>query len=177
MITRSPRIHPALALLAVTVLLTGCSRNDAADDAVNPRVGSSVARLVSAAEILAGANIPTLDPHTMADAQIKEIIGAGPRCAFHYTSSGDPVLGTAREPAQDVPAGVVMLNGNLVALQSAPAEAGLVLVADEIRFTITSGNGDSTTPSPSSMEDATLVMHIGDQLTVGYRGYYGCAEE
>jgi len=161
----------------MTGLLAGCSRNDAADDAVNPRVGSSIARVVPAAEILAGANIPTLDPHTMADAQIEEVISTGLRCAFHYTSSGDPVLGIASEAAQSAPAGVVMINGNLVALQTAPAEAGLVLVADEIRFTVTSGNGDSTTPSPSSLEDATLVMQVGDQLNVGYRGYYGCAEE
>jgi hypothetical protein len=173
---RCPFAARYLLAVASMGLLVGCSRNEAPDDAVNPAVGTEIARVLPAAEILAGADVPTLDPHTMAEAEIEKVIGTGPRCEFHYTSSGDPVLGVAREPAEGSPAGVVMLNGSLLALQSAPAESGLVLAADEVRFTVTAGDGEGITPSPSSLQDATLVFQVGDRLTVGYRGYYGCSE-
>lgn len=163
------------AALLLGLLLAGCSRSDAPDDAADARLGEHVARLLPAAEVLAGANVPTLDPHTMADVEIEKVIGPAPHCTFRYTSTGDPVLGvTQAARGETAAAGVVKLDGDLVALEAVPAEGGIQLAADPIRLSLVA-DGDAAMAAPSQGE-ATLILEVGEDLRVGYRGYYACDE-
>lgn len=158
-------------IVLAVALLAGCSRNYAPDDANDPALGTEVARILPASEVLAGASIPSLDPSTMDDVQIDEVIGAGARCTFHYTSTGKPILAITQSDV-GAAAGVVMLNGDLIPLEAGPILDGatVVLGADPIRFTIFPVNATSV----NGREQAELIFEVGDQLRVGYRGYYGC---
>ncbi|HEV7346613.1 MAG TPA: hypothetical protein VGN60_13375 [Devosia sp.] len=168
--------HAALLLpLSSLVLLAGCAQNDVPEAVISPATETAMPQLVSAAELIEAADVPTIDPHTLRYPMIEAVIGSGPFCAFHYTREGDPVLGISPGPLDGAPAGVVMLNGDLLALEAAPATLGLVLSAGAIRFTILAEDGESATLAPSPLEEATMLFEVGDQLLVGYGGYYGCA--
>ncbi|MCJ8521855.1 ABC-type transport system substrate-binding protein [Pseudorhizobium tarimense] len=78
------------ALLAASTLLSACG-DDIADDVPNPRSGRQVATVVPASEALANADISTLDPATMVDAEMSKVLGGSPTCYFLYTSFGEPV--------------------------------------------------------------------------------------
>ena len=55
------------------VLLAGCGV-DAPDDDVNAALGTSIPRVVSAREALETSELPTVDPHTMNDAEVERIM-------------------------------------------------------------------------------------------------------
>jgi hypothetical protein len=166
------RIITVILIAIISVGLPACSRSDVPDDMIDPALGFQQPRVIPATEMLPDANIPALDPHTMADAHIEEVIGAGPRCTFHYTSTGDPVLGISQSPILGATAGVVMLNGDLIPLEAGVSQDGAIVAlgADPIRFTIFPVEASEV----NGKEQARLIFEIVDQLRVGYRGYYGC---
>jgi hypothetical protein len=172
------RRHALLGLagLALAMGLAGCKDSERPGAELQPGRAQEEARIVPVEEALAGAHLPTLDPATMSDAEIRKALPSEAHCDFHYTSTGKPVL--ALEPLSGGGAahGVVKLNGNLVLLEPAAdqqsgAPAGEVrLAAGEVRTTITSLGEDAG----GSRREARMVFEVGDALRVGYLGYYGC---
>lgn len=158
----------SLVPLAAALLIAGCSNRPAPDDRVGPPPRPTAPRLVDAALIVGGAHVPSLDPATMHDAEIERVIGGGPRCIFRYTSGGKPVLAIPARPAAGA-AAVIKLNGDLVALQRTGRRA---FASRPVSLTLsdlaeTDGRRDRLRP-------ATLVFRVGEDLQVGYGGYYSC---
>ena len=172
-----PRARAAAppALLLALVALAGCGERAAPDDETNPVHAAEIARITPANEALAGAHLPTLDPATLVDAEIEKVLGPGRRCEFRYTSEGRPVLAARGSSGNAAPDAVVKLNGHLVPLSRASAEGGsLVLIADNVRLTVTPDGGEPT--GGSGEREAEVVFEIGESLRVGYRGYYRCTD-
>ncbi|HEV7291318.1 MAG TPA: hypothetical protein VGN79_03275 [Devosia sp.] len=124
----------------------------------------------SAEEVLSGANIPALDPHTMTRNEIEEVLGAGPLCTYHYTTAGNPILAFNEAPAEGAPAGVVKLDGELIALSPMQVGEGFGLASGSVRLLVV----PEELPEAGEQEEAVLRFEVGDQLTVGYLGYFGC---
>lgn len=159
--------HALAAAVAATA--AACSDSERPDDAApHPK---PVASIRPADEALSGADIPTVDPHTMADAEIEKVVDGDRLCLFRYTSSSKPILAFA---ADGEGAGVVKLNGHLVRLTAASADDRIVLAADPVRLTLSPDPGSD--PPFTDLQTATLVFEIGDMLKVGYDGYYGCEQ-
>lgn len=169
-----------LALVFVPgMVLAALAQSEAPDDVTRPVRPPEISRIVSAEEALAGAHIPTVDPATMNDAEIRKGVGDGPRCEFRYTSSGKPVLALRKDPAAGAIAGVVKLNGNLVQLQSANGGAdgsdkSLAMTSAAVRATLTPLAAQQIDGRASERREMTLLFEIDTRLKVGYRGYYNC---
>ncbi|MBY0333660.1 MAG: hypothetical protein K2X49_23625 [Acetobacteraceae bacterium] len=168
----------ALALLLVAGPLAGCDGSDAPDDDLRATNPPGIARILPAGQAIAGADVPTLDPRTMRDAEIRLAIGDGPLCAFHYARAGRPVLAVSAGPggAAQGPA-VVKLNGHLVILQphtvTQEAAPALRLAAEPLRITLA-----PTGPmGGEAWREANMMLEIGEALRVGYRGYVACRPE
>lgn len=163
--------------------LTACGESDAPDDVVDATRASEIAEILPAEAALAGAHVPTLDPATMNDAEVRKAIKSGALCAFRYTRSGGPVLAASMQPDGTAGDGIVKLNGNMVALTPAPrADAGqaggLLLHADPIRITVTPDRTDlAQGGNGAGHREANMVFEIGQRLKVGYRGYLDCSPE
>lgn len=163
-----------LLLLLAAAPLSGCDGSEAFDDDVRAERPPQIARILPADQAIAGAHIPTLDPHTLKDAEIRLAIGPGPLCSFHYTRSGPPVL-AVRGPPEGGP-GVLKVNGNLVELQPAAAPGSgdrLQLAAAPMRVTLAPA-GEAAS---GAWREADMVFEIGDALRVGYRGHVACRPE
>lgn len=176
-----PRAAVGMAL--ALGLLAGCGQSDAPDDKLRPAGSPQVARVVPVEEALAGANVPTLDPHTMVAAEIGEVIGEGPRCEFRYTGAGGPVLAVTMTPDGAAGRGIVKLNGNFVLLDpttgdGAAPEAGLRLGATPVRATISPDRSDEPEELDGARrQEAEMIFEVGERLRVGYRGFLDCMAE
>ncbi len=171
-------------LLLVAGLLAGCTGDDAPDDDLTAVHPPEIARATSARQALTGANLPMLDPATLNDAEIARSLAEGPRCDFRYTIAGAPVLAVRMEPTGVARAAVVKLNGHLVPLEPAPAEAGaeagarLRIVADPIRLYVEAASlAPRAGDRDSRRQEANMIFEVGDRLRAGYRGFLDCALE
>ena len=169
------------ACLALVLSLAACGEDRAPDDEVNPPKGSGIVRIVPAAEALAGAYVPTLDPMTMHGAEIRKALEAEPACIFRYTSAGKPVVAMSMQSAGNAARGVVKLNGHLVVLtplSPAPPDASkerFSLGADPVRVAILPGKSDQTLVG-SGRQEANMMFEVGQELRVGYGGYLECGK-
>lgn len=163
------------ALLA-GLLLAACGQSDAPDDAGS--LPTNLIEVKTAEEALKGAHIPTVDPATLNDAEIRKVIGDHPHCSFRYTSSGRPVLVASRKADGTPEAGVVKLNGNLVHLEaSTDARAtggGFVLAKPPLRLAV-QGVPESAAPLEGRQIEADLVFEVEQRLKVGYGGFLSCS--
>lgn len=169
---RLPRSITALALSAAAGLIASCSESDLPDDELDPARGHAVPRIVAASEAIAGANVPTLDPHTMNGAEIRKALGAEPRCIFRYTAHGRPVIGLGSAADIDLERAVIKLNGDLVVL-AVEAIGGRIRLTDE-PIQITISLVDPTEENEIGDREAEALLEIGTELRAGYRGYYTC---
>lgn len=161
-------------------LLAGCGQDEADDDQIQPVRAEEVAPILPALEAITGADVSTLDPATMNDAEITKALGAELRCLFRYTGFGEPVLAVNRQPAGTIGDGVVKVNGNLIVLAGAMAEdgagLGMVLARDPIRIAVSPDrDGEAWAQDDMLRQEAVMVFGIGQSLEVGYRGYLDCA--
>jgi len=166
----------ALALVLVLSAAAGCGEGDAPDDHLAAVHAPEPAPILPAEEAIGGAQVATLDPAPMQEAEIRSALGDGPRCTFRYTSSGKPVL-AARMLAATAHEGIVKLNGNLIRAGATPADDGLLLEAGRIRLTLTPLAGAASDVGGEVQTEADLVFEVGDELRAGYRGYYRCERE
>jgi hypothetical protein len=165
-------------------LLAACGDEQAPDDALTAIKAPEITRIVPTKEALIGAHIPTLDPATMQEAEIRKALEAGPRCEFHYTTRGKPVLAIGLRPDGSTSGGVVKLNGSLIALSpasdspSSNGDNGFSLAADPIRMTLTPDAGVQVIERPNvRRREANATFEVGQSLRVGYRGYLDCTSE
>ncbi|PWS38878.1 hypothetical protein DFH01_06425 [Falsiroseomonas bella] len=159
------------AVAALGVLLGGCDGSDAPDDVVRPERAPRIATVVPVDQALENAHVPTLDPGTMNDAEIRLALGAGPLCMVQYTTVGGPVLAVSQDPGA-AGAGLVKFNGHLVRLEPAAAEPGWSrLQAGPVRLSVAPPLPEGVAP----LQDAELVFEVGEELRVGYRGFLDCA--
>jgi len=159
----------SIAPLAAALLIAGCGDRPAPDDRVGPPPEPTAPKLVDAASVVGGAHVPSLDPATMHEAEIERVIGGGPRCVFRYTSGGKPVLAIAATPAAAA-AGVIKLNGDLIALQRTAADT---FASGPVTLTL-SDLPEADGGGPEEPRPATMVFRVGEELRVGYGGYYNC---
>lgn len=163
----------AAGLAAVCGLALGGCGDARPDDRIMGTPPPPVAEPAPAGTALRGANVPTLDPVTLDDAEITAVLGPGARCAFHYTRSGKPVAAFQADRG----AGVVKLNGKLIPLAYAPAAGGARLSAEALSLDISTG--ETAQEADAGLVEAEMVFNLrqGQGLTVGYGGYYGCARD
>lgn len=159
------------------LFVAACGQSDAPDDANAP--APDLAAVKTASEALAGAHIPTLDPATLNDAEIRKVVGGQPHCSFRYTRSGRPVLVASLKPDGALDAGVVKLNGNLVPLQAnggegQPGGDAFVLAAPPVRLSVQRPS-ETEAPTDGKRVEADMVFEVGQQLKVGYGGFMSCA--
>ncbi len=157
-------------VLACGLALGGCG-DARPDDRIMGTPPPPVAEPAPAGAALQGANIPTLDPVTLDEAEIAAVLGPGAWCAFHYTRSGKPVAAFQVDRRR----GVVKLNGKLIPLAYAPAADGGRLSAEALSLDISTG--EPAQEANAGLVEAEMVFSLrqGEGLTVGYGGYYGCA--
>lgn len=159
-------------------LLAACGQNEAPDDA--PSHAPEIVHVKTAPQALEGAHLTTLDPSTMNGAEIRKVIETGRHCTFRYTSTGKPVVVIGIEQGGAPMAGVVKLNGSLVALKpdtSAPHNktGGFVLVADPVRVSMQPDpQATASTKPQDGRVEAEMVFEVGQDLKVGYGGYLEC---
>lgn len=171
------RISTLAGAVLSAALLAACGQNEAPDDA--PAPSPEIVRVEPAAQALAGAHVRTLDPATMSDAEILKVVGPRPHCIFRYTGSGKPVLAAGVDAAGSPEIGVVKLNGKLVSLQPDRAATGLkpggfVLAADPVRLRVQPDRPVKPVAGPGERTEAELLFQVGQELTVGYGGYFEC---
>lgn len=179
--TSTAALRAAVGMALVLGLLAGCGQSDAPDDELQPVQATAVARVLPPEEVLEGANIPTLDPHTMVAAEVGRAIGDGPRCEFRYTGAGGPVLAVSAPGNGDAESGVLKLNGDLLLLEPAAGAGeieGVRLAAGPIRATVTPDASDEPEELDGARRrEADMIFEIGEQLRVGYRGFLDCMSE
>jgi hypothetical protein len=124
--------------------------------------------------VLSGADIPTLDPATMTRAEVERVLGNGPTCEMRYVSTGKPILAVTPAGAPR-PAGVVKLNGGLIVLQRAATSTGSGYVAGPMSLMFRQLDSREMGAADRGPVEAELVLRIGQDLEVGYKGYFACA--
>ncbi len=112
--------------------------------------------------------IAELDPSTMPQAEAEQLLDPGPRCTFNRTPEEPPILWAA----QDGGGAAIKLNGVLVPLEATGETDG--------GGTAFGAQGTSLTVTPLGAEadwrsNAELVFALEQGLTVGYRGFWSCA--
>lgn len=167
-------------LLMLVAPVAACGESGAPDDVVDSIMAPEIAKVVSAEKAVSGAQIATLDPATMNDAELRKTIGTGARCEFRYTTTGRPVLAASMQPNEPPSDGVLKVNGNLVTLSPAASEAAaepngtIRLAAGSIHVVVAPGPDDWEERGDSLRREANMLFQIGDSLRVGYRGYWDC---
>lgn len=178
---RYRRSHPwrLAALITAALFLASCAESDAPDDETNPVRSPEISRILPAEDALVGANISTLDPATMNDAEIRKVLGPSSHCVFRYTSSGKPVLALTNSAAARQATGVVKVNGGLLRLQLERGRAdgsghAIVMAAGPARAVLTPLAANELDGRVSKRREMNLVFEIDTRLNVGYRGYFEC---
>lgn len=176
-------VHARWPLLLALGPIAACTEGGAPDDALKAVHPPETARIVPASEALAGAHVPTLDPATMNDAEIRKALAASPRCYFRYTSSGEPVLAFRMEPGAAERGAIVKLNGHLVWLETVGADPstaptdGLRMHSEPVRIVVQPDPRDPATAAVGARREATMIFEVGQSLRAGYRGYADCGHE
>lgn len=162
------------ALIAACALaVAACGQSGQPDDDLAQVRPPQPVRVADAAAAVSTSHIPTLDPATMTSAEIVRVLGPGEHCVFRYTSSGKPVLAVRSTPGGEA-SGVVKLNGVLAPLRAeASGPRKLALSSQPVRLEVELLESGALHQSGAQRE-SELRFLVGDQLDVGYRGYYGC---
>lgn len=121
----------------------------------------------SVEDALSNTLVSTLDLAPMPEAEADRVLGASAPCTFNRSPETDPVLWST-----EVGAAAMKLNGVLIALE---AESG-----PQEGSTTFSAPGTTVTVRPLGDEadwrqNAELIFELEEGLSVGYRGFYGCA--
>lgn len=121
----------------------------------------------SVEDALSNTLVSTLDLAPMPEAEADRVLGTTAPCTFNRSPETDPVLW-----ASESGAAAMKLNGVLISLE---AESG-----PQEGSTTFSAPGTTVTVRPLGDEadwrqNAELIFELEEGLSVGYRGFYGCA--
>lgn len=155
------------APVSLMLLMAGC---DGGPPPGSPAQSPRTAIVVPSMQAVRTAYVPSLDPHTMVEAEVARVLSSGPRCAFHYTDGGKPVV--AFTPGT---VGVLKLNGSLVRLsaEGVMAEGGGVLSAEGLRVAVVpEPRGDDASLREQRPADMRFAVQGGAEI--GYRGFFDC---
>ena len=138
---------------------------DASEEAV------PAASVVTLDEALATADLPSLDPQFLSQAEMAEGLPAGARCTFTYIEGSRPVLALAADGSA-----LLKISGDLVRLQAEPSAlaSGPTASAPGISMTVGGADDEPLEPADGARTNATLTMTLDRGLAVGYVGTYGC---
>jgi len=142
-----------------------------AGEASDPALGEDEPQVASAAEVLEGVRVATLDPAKLTAAEIGEVLDDDGLCVFRYTSESEPALAFAPN-AEGGEAGVIKLNGDLVPMSAASDDGMPAFEAGEIRIALSSEQ--QAQGWDADQNEATMIFAIGERLRVGYGGYINC---
>jgi hypothetical protein len=120
------------------------------------------------------AELATTDIEALTDAELQRMLGSGPVCRFAYAPDDAPVA-AATAPGADASRGVIKLHGRLVPMNvryETLAGDGFELSSDDV--TVSAAAYEGTAGNGAREADARL--RIGDDLEVGYGGFYECTQ-
>lgn len=178
---RNMASHVIYAVSAISILLlTACGDPAPYEGIEKPPQAGTMPEVTTAAEAVKSAEVATVDLQTMETAEFEEIIGAGSRCTFSYTSEGSPVF-AASMTSQEGAEGAIKIHGKLVRIVAREVKTvdalvqGATFTADGLRVDV----------SPKPKEDdaggqprqANVVLELEQGLKVGYHGWYTCRKE
>lgn len=158
------------AAVAFAVPLAACGEGSFIPTGPQAERESEPAAIIEASAIVEQADVPTVDPSRLTAAEIAKALGGPAACLFRYTPDGAPVV------AVDATRAVVKVNGDMVILDAASgtdprsgakASSGPVAAAIDVL-------GRAGWGVPDELPEANLRFVIGEELNVGYAGYYDC---
>jgi hypothetical protein len=129
---------------------------------------------MAAGEAVRRAELATTDLEALTDAELQRMLGSGPVCRFAYAPDAAPVA-AATAPGADASRGVIKLHGRLVPMSvryQTLAGDGFELSSDDVR--VSAAPYEGTAGDGSREADARL--QIGNDLEVGYGGFYRCTQ-
>ena len=172
------RVNPLLFTILLVLPLAACGEGSFVPQGPRAERPSEPAEIVPASAVQKQADVPTVDPSRLSDGDILKALGptpGGDRCLFRYTPDGNPVVAVDLGPGGGARRAVVKVNGDMVILDPATAEVpgGVAMSAGPVRLAIAPGLKGGW-GVPDDVREATLRFAVGDELDVGYSGYYGC---
>jgi len=169
-----------LLLLPISAMLLSACGDPAPEEGMEkPPMKGPAPVVVGAKEAVQLPDIPTIDPQTLDEAEVRKVLGAGPYCSFAYTAESSPITAFG-DPGQGAAAGkgMVKIHGRLVELSAQRAEAGTIgLIAEGMKLDINivepSGQDDM---NATERREADMHFELEQGLRVGYRGWYSCTD-
>lgn len=125
-----------------------------------------------AREATGTADLATTDLESVTAAELQRMLGSGPVCRFAYGAGVAPVA-AATAPGANPGRGVIKLHGRLVPMNvryGTSAGEGFELSSDDVRVVASPHEGDAG----SEVREANALLRIGNDLEVGYGGFYEC---
>lgn len=170
-------------LLAGLLMLAACGDPAPGEGIGKRNSAETMPEIVPAAEAIRTAAIPTIDLHTMDEAEYEKVLSEGQRCRFLYTSGGGPVL-AASATGGEAATGVVKIHGKLIELKAERVTSfdallnGATFVADGLRVqVIPDADENFELHDGRTQREADAILELEQGLKVGYRGWYACEQE
>lgn len=129
---------------------------------------------MAAREAVRTANLATTDLESVTDAELQGMLGSGPVCRFAY-AAGAAAVAAATAPGAGAGRGVIKLHGRLVPMNvqyETSAGEGFELSSDDV--TVVASPYEQS--SGDDAREANAWLRVGDDLEVGYGGFYECTQ-
>lgn len=136
------------------------------------RKPASPAEVVPAREAVRTADVATTDLESITDAELQQAFGSGAICRFAY-ARGAAAVAAATAPGADRIRGLIKLHGRLVPMNvqyPTSARQGFELSSDAVRVVAVPNEGTAGT----GVREAEARLQVGDDLQVGYGGFFEC---
>jgi hypothetical protein len=144
------------------------------DGVQSARKAETPAEEMPASEAVRTAEVATTDLESITDEELQRMLGSGPVCRFAY-ASGDAVVAAATAPGADAGRGVIKLHGRLVPMTvryQTLAGEGFELSSGDVSVVAVPYGGTAG----SQAREAEAVLKVGQDLEVGYGGFYACGQ-
>lgn len=170
------------ALMSTVFLVTACGDPAPGEGMEKPLAKEPMPKIVSATEAIESPDIPAIDPATMDESEIEQVVPPGPHCSFAYTAAGSPVFAAGIGPGATAQ-GVIKLHGRLVELTAQGVKdldalaAGAVFTAGPVQFDVKPEMKEGHTQDGKQRWLAEAHFTLRNELNVGYVGWYTCNDE
>jgi hypothetical protein len=127
-----------------------------------------------ASEAVRTADLAKTDLEPITDAGLRRMLGSGQVCRFAYAPDGPPIA-AATAPGAGASRGVIKLHGRLVPMNvryQTLVGDGFELSSEDLRVTAAAYEGTAE----SEAREADARLQIGNDLEVGYGGFYECTQ-